>query len=270
MNKISKSDIAVVVFSSDGYSDFWDIFFSFFFSYSGLEFFDVYLITETKSFHDDRVRVLNVPNAAGKDWSTRVIGALHQIPNHYVIAFTEDLLCTSPCSHDDLVILKNFVLASDSTYIRLAPMPPPNRGLRRSFIPLGVPSLHRVSLQPSLWNRKRLIDLLEPGESPWEFELKGTIRSYLDNRFYCANYFFLHYQEVIGRGRITRRGFRLLKKHGLTSTVKRQKFTIYEELARNFSHLKSKFFYVLPSPIKLFLINWNFVGEKFTDQKNNK
>lgn len=44
------------------------------------------------------------------------------------------------------------------------------------FIMSAPEASYNVSLQAALWNREKLLQILEPGETPWEFELLGTQR----------------------------------------------------------------------------------------------
>jgi len=263
MSPAKSFDAAVVVFSSDGYSDFWHIFFDFYFRNSGLGDLPIYLITDSKSHEHPNVKVINYPHLAGQPWSTRISHGLRMVPHDYVVVFTEDLLCTQPCSAENMKELMHFSLAQDVTCLRLVPFPPPVPRGGGIFSVLVPNSLHRVSLQPSIWNRNRLLSLMKEGETPWEFEINGSRRSRSDDAFYCANRPFLSYQEVIGRGRVTRKGARLIRNAGLGSYLKRSVYTTFQEIERDLSHMKARAFYLLPSSVQEFLIRRRIVGRAF-------
>ena len=258
-------DAAVVVLSSDGYSDFWSIFFNFFEKHSGLTALPLYLLSEEKSHDYNHLQMINLPHLVGESWSTRISDGLNAIDHEYVVLFTEDLLCTRPFSLGDWERLAQFTLAHDATCIRLAPMPPPSFRSKDVFSVLDSHALHRVSLQPSLWKRSSLLNLMVKGETPWEFEVNGSRRSRSDSAFFCANEPLLGYLEVIGRGLVTRKGAKLIFDAGLGSHLTRPLYSPIEEIRRNLSHMKTSAFYRLPSYIQNFLIRQGLVGRAFHD-----
>jgi hypothetical protein len=101
------------------------------------------------------------------------------------------------------------------------------------------------------------------GETPWEFEVNGSRRSRSDSTFFCANRPLLNYEEVIGRGRVTRKGSRLIRSAGLGRYLVRPLYSPLEEIQRNLSHLKSRVFYALPIFLKDLLIRKGLVGRDF-------
>jgi len=258
-------DAAVVVLSSDGYGDFWPIFFEFFEKHSGLTALPLYLLAEQKTHEHPRLKTINYPHLINAPWSTRIAFGLRAIEHTHVIIFTEDLLCTIPCSFADWQQLARFSLVKDATCIRMAPVPPPHPRNLGTFSTLCAHALHRVSLQPSLWKRARLLELLIDGETPWEFEVNGSRRSRPDPAFFCSNEPLLHYQEVIGRGRVTRKGGRLIRSAGLGSHLTRPLYSRFDEIERNLSHLKARMFYAIPPAIQDLLIRKGLVGRAFHD-----
>lgn len=44
------------------------------------------------------------------------------------------------------------------------------------FVMSSTVADYNISLQAAIWNREKLLQILEPGESPWQFELLGTQR----------------------------------------------------------------------------------------------
>ncbi len=45
-----------------------------------------------------------------------------------------------------------------------------------NLVKTNPPSPYQMSLQPALWNRRLLLDILIPDEDPWQIELDGTSR----------------------------------------------------------------------------------------------
>ena len=79
------------------------------------------------------------------------------------------------------------------------------------------------------------MSIIKKNESIWEFEVKGSRRSRISNKIMALNNYFIPYEEVISRGKITRKGNNLLKSENLDFN----KFEIKsrsEEFGRFFSH----------------------------------
>jgi glycosyltransferase involved in cell wall biosynthesis len=89
------------------------------------------------------------------------------------------------------------------TVLRLHPDPPPTIKVKESPL-LGEQhrlAPFRVSLQASIWDRRALLGLLRDDESPWQFELQGTIRAQAQpHGFYCTRKQALPYRHVAEKG----------------------------------------------------------------------
>jgi hypothetical protein len=85
----------------------------------------------------------------------------------------------------------------------------------------GLGQLNRTSTHATIWRRDSLLELIRPGESLWEFEINGSIRS---NRFaggVCGCWQpALHYVMAIGKGRWFRRALRSLARDGIRPDLK--------------------------------------------------
>jgi len=264
LGSIDNLDVGVVVISSDAYSDFWPIFFECWSRNSPFTHLPVYLITATKTIGLSGVRVLNSPDLAQAAWSDRIRAGLDQIQHDFVILMTEDLLCTAPATMEFVAEVADFILQSQPTCLRLTPHPPAQGDLvSQNIYTIPTWSMHRASLQMAIWDRQRLLDLLLEGESPWEFEINATKRSRADFKFYGFRTNLLPVLEVIGRGKITRRGMRYIRCMGLEGFVQREVFDIRNEVAREWGHLKSRIFYFLPTRLQRYLLLNGVVGGSF-------
>lgn len=271
MQNHNQINLGIAVFSSDPYSDFWEIFFDSWFRYSGLEMFPIYLITSTKTFQDKRVTVINAPELVLCSWSNRIKAGLMKIQHEYLLVVTEDLLCLKKIDEANLLNLIRFIKSTNCTCLRLVPdasLHPQMDGWE--ICRIFDWSMHRASLQMSIWKREALVELIKEGESPWEFEINGSQRSRSDENYFSTIYPVVPYLEVIGRGRITRRGVRLIRSRGLEDRIARPVFSRKEELIRNIGHLKARLFYALPIFLQKRLIRAGIVGRAFGDFKQQE
>lgn len=188
--------------SSDAYADLWTPFFTLFQRHWPDCPYPIYLGTNQKEYRDASVLTLH----AGRDesWSKNLRFFLNRLDSDYVLFLLEDFFLLKQVS---TVLVSEQLSALHSlsgTTLRLFPNPPPH--LRVSGYP-GIGSIHRfapfrVSAQAALWKRTGLLGLLVDGESPWDFERNGTIRSQgMADGFYCARKPVLPYTHVVEQGR---------------------------------------------------------------------
>lgn len=193
---------SVLVSSSDAYSDLWTPFFTLFWRNWPDCPYPVYLGTNQAHFQHARVRTLN----AGSDesWSKNLRLFLSQIDSEYVLFLLEDFFFIKRVSNASISEQLDALRSLNGTMLRLFPNPPPHWRVSGYT---GIGAVHRfapfrVSAQAALWRRVDLLALLVDGESPWEFERKGTLRSQsAAGGFYCTYKPALPYIHAVEKGR---------------------------------------------------------------------
>lgn len=171
-------DAAILVSSFDGCADLWAPFFTLFFRYWPDCPYDIYLIGQTKVYEDDRIRMLHTKS--GTDWSSTLYEALQELAAYdYLLVFLEDYLLQGPVDTARVLDYERTARHSEAVTLRLFPIPKPDRPFQdRSDLGEILPgAAYRTSLLPAWWRRESMMDLLAMGETPWQFELDGTIRS---------------------------------------------------------------------------------------------
>lgn len=84
---------------------------------------------------------------------------------------------------------------------------------------------YRATLQPTLWRREVFLDLLEDGETPWQFEIRGSVRSgRYDNFLSVSESIYISYvsipdpgysREPVVKGKWTIGAVRYARREGL-------------------------------------------------------
>ena len=118
---------------------------------------------------------------------------LSQIGHRWVIVLLEDVLLSAPVQTSKVQGIVAFAQKHDAGLIHLlARRFDPTIALAApvtdeiSELPAGIP--YRAALNLGLWNRGLLLDLLHPGETAWEFERQGSLRtSALHQPFFCLS-----------------------------------------------------------------------------------
>lgn len=203
--------LCVYVSSFDDYADIWKPFFARFFKYWPDCHYPIFLGAVRKTYDDARVRMLHSEDH--KNWSSRALVHLQQLDTKYVLMVLEDYMLDRPVSSGEIEKIVALMNLYDLHAVRLFPEPPPAIAMpgvpTLGFQELG--QLNRTSTHATIWRRQSLIEMIRPGESLWEFEINGSIRS---NRYpggICGCWKpALHYVMAIGKGRWFRHALRSL------------------------------------------------------------
>lgn len=216
MDKNTTVALSIYISSFDDYSDIWAPFFTRFFKYWKDCAYPIYLGSVSKEYPDPRVVPLHAGNH--RNWSSRAVEHLRQLDSRYVLMMLEDYMIDRPVNQADIARVIEWMDLFDLHAVRLFPDPPPVTGMP------GVPQLgfqgqgqlNRTNTHATIWRRESLLEIIRPGESLWEFESNGSIRSNRFNGGICGCWKpAVHYVMAVGKGRWFRRGLRSLRRDGI-------------------------------------------------------
>ncbi len=170
-------DTAILVASCDKYKDLWKPFFTLFFRYWADCPYPVYLGSNHNIYDDSRVKTVTVGD--DRDWSSGVRLMLERIPYPYIIILLEDYLIYKRVDTLRIADLLSYQKKKNAACLRLFPCPGPDENcpdnIEVGSIRKGA--MWRLSLQPAIWDKQAFISLLREGETPWELEVKGSMRT---------------------------------------------------------------------------------------------
>jgi len=176
--------LAVLVVSCDNYSDLWDIFHKQFLRFWPSCPLRTYLLTN--QLEPELPPFVPLPVGPDVSWSDNLRAALARIDEDFVLLFLEDLLLNAPVDPVRLEPLLHWVVQNRPDSIRLNCTERPTSRLTDQIGHVAPGAIYRTSTVLSLWKKETLLDLLKPGESAWEFELKGSERSDRYEGFYSV------------------------------------------------------------------------------------
>ncbi len=187
-----EKDTAILVLSCDKYKDAWNPFFILFKKYWPSCNFPVFLGVNEQDFTFEGIQVIKSGKAL--DWSNDTIHILKQIPYDYIILILEDYFFQRPVDTKWLDECIAFTKEKNASFMRIAsfrkdhfPMYPfeiSNENKRFGVNQNNGP--YALNLQAGIWKKSELIELIKPGESPWEFEVNASIRSKNQNKLSLA------------------------------------------------------------------------------------
>jgi hypothetical protein len=105
-------------------------------------------------------------------------------------------------------------------YLNLKASPrPKNVPLNSAYGRYPENLFYRTALVPCLWSKAVLQDLLIPGETAWQFEIRGSIRSNKYESFYSVREPALHFLHCVIQGKLDRRAAAKLNSTGEISLL---------------------------------------------------
>jgi len=193
---------SIYVSSWDGYSDLWTPFFQCFWKSWPDCPYPVYLGTNSRDFSDSRVKPLKSPEF--NNWSDRTLEHLKQIDSKYVLMILEDFFLKRTVDTKRIAGLIGYLERLDGHAVRLVPDPKPTYALTGQYeIGLMGPGAHnRMNTHATIWRRDTLMALIRDGESLWEFEVNGGVRT---NKYPGGMFSVwkraMYYDGVVDKGR---------------------------------------------------------------------
>ena len=156
------------------------------------------------------IQNIDVLRTDAKDWSSGAIQCLKRIETKYVLLLLEDYLLNRKVDTAEIEKIVALMDRGNLQAVRLFPYPAPDVPMPAlpmlGFQAHGSPN--RIGTQATIWQRDALLDLLRPGESIWEFEIYGNIRSNKYAGIAGCWHPVLHYVLGVGRGKWFRSALR--------------------------------------------------------------
>ena len=213
------NDLGILVLSCDKFYDLWKPYFSLF-----QEYYDgssqVYLGSNTVTFEGDKITTIY--SGEDTDWSTSCRNILRQIPNKYILLLLEDIFITSKIDSDKINQHLQYMKDNKAKHIHLAPTPKPDKWvLDQEFGVYEKGAPYRVNVV-GYWDKEYLLSLLLDGESPWDFEIKGSYRTAYDDGFYCLQKPLFSSVHILEKGRWLPEAVNYNKKHNTSLEIEKR------------------------------------------------
>jgi hypothetical protein len=170
--------------SCDQYSDLWKPFFSLFWRFWPDCPFNVYLLSNKISADIPRVATL----LTGEDvsWSDNLRKGIERLEEEYILLFIEDLFLHDFVCTDEVLQVVNRAIENKANYLRMNPLQRPDKPYDELIGIVSKGTIYRSSVVMSIWRKTVLLNLLKSGETAWDFEIYGSIRSDDYDGFYST------------------------------------------------------------------------------------
>lgn len=218
-------DVSLLVVSCDAYKDLWRPFFHCLFKYWPDCPYPIFLGSNESEYSDPRIKSLLMGPDRG--YSSNLLAMLDRIESSWLILWIEDLLLSLPINTARLSNLIDLAQNHQVGYLKLSANTPwaftNDKKQEMGPTPKGIK--YRATIGLSLWDKDVLIRLLSPGESAWQIERDGSLRSNsFVEPFYCLSTNVrsnppLSYVNALIKGRWNRDALPFLRKEGLGDCI---------------------------------------------------
>ena len=214
---MKKKDYSILVLSCDKYEPCWTPFFKLLDKYWESHP-SVYLVTESKKC--EYCKTINVDSDI---WSQRFLGALREIESDYVLVMLDDFFIRDYVDVDRIsdieftsdIICYNFEIDYREPALRLNEW-----DIQKNN------QVYLNSCQPTLWDRKKLMQRLYCDLNPQEWELQNIDSRYIhfiNNKDFIIDIGYRHQDLSVGwgitRGKLSRECKEFLEKEGLLNEI---------------------------------------------------
>lgn len=168
-------DCSVLILSCDSYSDCWSPFFQLKDKYWKDCPYETYVATETKDCKYAKALKHNYPI---DQWTTRIREALKEIKTKYVLLMVDDFFIRDYVDQKRIdYVLKHF---DDNTAFFNFEQEYDNNNVECGLdgFKKRINGICKISCQAGIWNREKLIKLLNISCSPWEWERLNIAKDY--------------------------------------------------------------------------------------------
>lgn len=174
-------DTALLVMSCDKYSSVWYPYFELIKKYWPDHPERIYLSSETRGYSCEGLDITVINSNKVEPWSQRLLDVLAQIEEEYIIFSLEDFFLLEQVKTDRIEECLNWMKEDKSiAECRLTTYDTITKGeYYKNTVFRICPSEHpyRIDTQFAIWRKSYLMSVLNPMETPWQFEGRASARS---------------------------------------------------------------------------------------------
>jgi hypothetical protein len=253
---IENGSCAIVILSSDKYSDLWKAATDNCIRMFGELNLPIYLIVNELDFDSNKIKVVNTGVDLG--WAEMVKKALPSIKEDYVLILLEDMPIIQFNDKEELANAFQILRENDLGALHLRPVPKPKSKIDKANWYLYEGSEPYLCNVFSLWNKNTFEKVLAFGENAWEFEINGSPRLGRIARVGCLSNPIFEYVHLVEKGLWVPKISRMNEEHSLNLDISKRPKQKRFSISRNLK--KTWFFFMLDFvPYKLRVKTSRFV-----------
>ena len=228
--EMERNRTCMLVSSCDSYSDLWPAL-----SMSMTRYwpdcpFPRFLLTNHKEAPNGFLTLAVGPDVS---WSANLVRALHKLDTDYVLLSVDDLLLNKTVRTNAVLDAVRWASIHGVAALQMVSYEYLWGGawslgsIEAIRLPLGA--TYRASAVFTLWNRDRLVRLLDPTETAWQFEYRGSERLLSDSSVYLTTRKYFSFVNCVVKGKLTRFAVGFCNENGYPLLASRQVMARREE-----------------------------------------
>ena len=195
MNK----NFSILINSCDLYSDLWvPLLTSFEKHWKNIESIKIIINTEKKIFYSKLFKKLQFSNYDSPCWGSRLLNAINNIDDEFIIMLFDDFFLNKDIDNSFLEVYLNKIFSDQNIkviYLEKITEHPGivNKKLIKEnsysdlLIHLPKNMNFRLNTAPAIWRKSALKKYTKKNDTPWSWELFGSLRTIRDEGFYSVN-----------------------------------------------------------------------------------
>lgn len=180
---MNKANLAVLILSCDKYNDLWDGCYYQFAKYFKLDI-PVYFASNnlSPSWSDSKIKIIHT--GPEKNWGENFKRAIEQVNSQYIFVTLEDLYICSEINDDGYVLIQSMLERQlDLKHLKYTGFIQGNKEVMKGVKILDAGTPYRVTLC-GIWQKEYLLSIIDDLDTPWIFEVDGSVRTQSDKGFY--------------------------------------------------------------------------------------
>lgn len=168
-------NLTVLVGSCDHYSPLWENFQICFDRYWDRNTRNI-LSTESKLLKNITKTEIETHNTGNGNWGSRMLSSIGQIKTDFIFFILDDYFLDKKYPEGDIETYIDDMIKYDFDRLQIskANLQKYEKSTNTRYHRLIPQSDYLISMQPSIWKKSFLEQVLKPEYSPWDFEMKGT------------------------------------------------------------------------------------------------
>ena len=217
-----QNNFAILVISSDKYCDIWPTFF-YCFQYNWPNCnLPIYLGSNTVEYKDDSNQVTTILSGDDLNWSSSLHKILNKIKEDYLLVILEDFLIISKVNEEEILKHFNYMMKNKINHMHDMHIGMNfDEEINENYGEYQIGAPYRTNVY-GFWNKLCLQELLQGGESPWEFEIMGSYRSKAYDKFLALKHPPFQILNLVEKGRYTNKSFEYCEKNNIRINLNRK------------------------------------------------
>lgn len=195
----SNKKFSILINSCDLYSDLWaPLLTSFEKHWKNIEFIKITINTEKKTFYSKSFKKLQFSNYNNPCWGSRLLNAINNIDEEFIIMLFDDFFLNKDIDNSFLELYLNKIISDQKVAVIYLEKITEHPGIvnerlikenSHSDLLIHLPKnmKYRLNSAPAIWRKSTLKKYTKKNDTPWSWEVFGSLRTIRDEGFFCVN-----------------------------------------------------------------------------------